>query len=323
MKHLEYIDGLKGFAIFLVVFAHVIAWSYDDLDAFQTNMKESWLFWMIYSFHMPLFFFISGYLAYLSFSRSSPFQIVKKRTLQLLLPYIAATFFVDFILQQTMNYWFLIALYWMYCVTAISQKIRWAHPLLLYVLIYGITIVFPSLNELEYLFIPSFKFHYVSFLLGFYLCKYPMVCDFLRNRFFPYSFFCFIFLFMLPLWASNFNAFLQMGGGKMDMIFRFMKSTCGVVCFYYLFELEWKNMPFASWFAKIGRDSLIIYIIHVLFKYAIPPLGKSLEVYMDYPVLVQMAYALPISILLIYVSLYTKVIFSRDSVLSTIILGKK
>lgn len=28
MKHLEYIDGLKGFAIFLVVFAHVIAWSY-------------------------------------------------------------------------------------------------------------------------------------------------------------------------------------------------------------------------------------------------------------------------------------------------------
>ena len=109
----------------------------------------------------------------------------------------------------------------------------------------------------------------------------------------------------------------------MDMIFRFMKSTCGVVCFYYLFELEWKNMPFASRFAKIGRDSLIIYIIHVLFKYAIPPLGKSLEVYMDYPVLVQMAYALPISILLIYVSLYTKVIFSRDSVLSTIILGKK
>lgn len=212
MKHLEYIDGLKGFAIFLVVFAHVIAWSYRDLDSFQTDMKVSWLFWIIYSFHMPLFFFISGYLAYLSFTRSSPFQIIKRRTLQLLLPYIAATLFVEFILQQTMNYWFLIALYWMYCVTAISQKIRWAHPLVLYVLIYGTTIIFPSLNDLEYLFIPSFKTHYISFLLGFYLCKYSKVCDFLRERFFPYSLLCFIFLFMLPLCFPNFNDYLQMWG---------------------------------------------------------------------------------------------------------------
>ena len=72
MKHLEYIDGLKGFAIFLVVFAHVIAWSYGDLDTFQTNIRASWLFWVVYSFHMPLFFAVSGYLAYRSFEHTTP-----------------------------------------------------------------------------------------------------------------------------------------------------------------------------------------------------------------------------------------------------------
>ena len=169
MKHLEYIDGLKGFAIFLVVFAHVIAWSYGDLDTFQTNIRASWLFWIVYSFHMPLFFVVSGYLAYRSFEHTTPWKMIKKRTIQLLLPYVAIELFVNFVLQQTMNYWFLIALYWMYVVTSVSQKVKLAYPVLLYVLIYGITILFPKLSEIDYLFITSFKDHYLSFLIGFYL----------------------------------------------------------------------------------------------------------------------------------------------------------
>ena len=43
-KHLDFIDSLKGFTIFLVVFAHVIAWSYIDYETILTDVKVSWLF---------------------------------------------------------------------------------------------------------------------------------------------------------------------------------------------------------------------------------------------------------------------------------------
>ena len=54
-KRLDYIDKLRGFAIILVVLGHL----------YLPNTKEGNLHpmaEMIYSFHMPLFFFISGYL---------------------------------------------------------------------------------------------------------------------------------------------------------------------------------------------------------------------------------------------------------------------
>lgn len=54
-KRLDYIDKLRGFAILLVVMGHL----YLPYTA-QGNSHP--VAEMIYSFHMPLFFFISGYL---------------------------------------------------------------------------------------------------------------------------------------------------------------------------------------------------------------------------------------------------------------------
>ena len=55
-KRLQYIDIIKGVAIILVVLAHLI----------QTNVVDGVhdeVFQLINSFHMPLFFFASGYIA--------------------------------------------------------------------------------------------------------------------------------------------------------------------------------------------------------------------------------------------------------------------
>lgn len=55
-KRLNWVDWAKTFGIFLVVFGH----------SFNPSSSEwSWeleLLNLIYSFHMPLFFFLSGYL---------------------------------------------------------------------------------------------------------------------------------------------------------------------------------------------------------------------------------------------------------------------
>ena len=65
-QRIEYIDAIKGLAIFLMVMGHAIAWNYDDYNAVcnfhpeQTiNVKmgggEIWKFF--YSFSILYFFF--------------------------------------------------------------------------------------------------------------------------------------------------------------------------------------------------------------------------------------------------------------------------
>lgn len=59
---IQWIDALKGFAILLVVFAHVAERYYKfDLVPTATHMFKT-IYNVVYSFHMPLFFIISGFL---------------------------------------------------------------------------------------------------------------------------------------------------------------------------------------------------------------------------------------------------------------------
>lgn len=55
-KRIEYIDALRGFTMFLVVFGHIVNTSRIDLDMFIIQL--------IASFRMPLFFFVSGFVGY-------------------------------------------------------------------------------------------------------------------------------------------------------------------------------------------------------------------------------------------------------------------
>lgn len=73
-----WLDIVKLFAIFLVVYGHCI-------QQFDDHYKESSLFLIIYSFHMPLFMMLSGYI--LDYTRLLNWrQIVTKRFCQLILP---------------------------------------------------------------------------------------------------------------------------------------------------------------------------------------------------------------------------------------------
>ena len=57
-NRISFIDQLKGITILLVVIGHLIE---------HNAGRDNFLWTFIYSFHMPLFMFISGYLAYVTF----------------------------------------------------------------------------------------------------------------------------------------------------------------------------------------------------------------------------------------------------------------
>ena len=70
---LNYIDTLKGLGIILVLIGHNYNLSHDEL-------AYKW----IYGFHMPLFFFLSGFLA-----KERPFRLEMKKCMEhLLIPFI-------------------------------------------------------------------------------------------------------------------------------------------------------------------------------------------------------------------------------------------
>lgn len=77
-QRIQYLDVCKGIGIILVVLGHIII----------TNPIRTW----IYSFHMPLFFFLSGYI--FCFSKTSSFKnFVNKRLKTIVVPYFVFAFF--------------------------------------------------------------------------------------------------------------------------------------------------------------------------------------------------------------------------------------
>lgn len=57
-QRIGYIDALRGFTMLLVVFSHIETFCYN------IPFNESILSSLFITFRMPMFFFISGYIAY-------------------------------------------------------------------------------------------------------------------------------------------------------------------------------------------------------------------------------------------------------------------
>ena len=121
VRRLGYIDGIKGFAITLMVMGHVIAWMFDDWRVLISTPSSPALLWnFIYSFHMPLFIFVSGYL----FGRKqingyeSYLKYVGRKFLSLLTPFfvmgIVVHYYYAFVYGKTYHwfaYWYLLTLF--------------------------------------------------------------------------------------------------------------------------------------------------------------------------------------------------------------------
>lgn len=74
----QFIDYARGFAIFLVVLGHAIQYGSGAEYLSSHQFQKEYLFIVIYSFHMPLFAFLSGYLFYLSKEKPFKKQITRK-----------------------------------------------------------------------------------------------------------------------------------------------------------------------------------------------------------------------------------------------------
>lgn len=217
-KRIEYFDATKGFAIFLMVFAHAIAWNFQDYKSiciFNPNQTQQeliggFLWQLIYSFHMPLFFLISGYFTYFDISDKTNKTIyiqkkIKNRTKRLLIPYIF-TGFIILSIRGNYGFWFLLSLWQLSLVGYLFNYISYIFNKknniisdIVLAILFGIITKILFENRLIYDFgnLGLFYEYVPAFIFGFLLRKYEILKNvfFLKNTFhyiISYLFFYFV-----------------------------------------------------------------------------------------------------------------------------------
>lgn len=174
------IDMLKGIAVLCVIWGHVIqALSADTMDFFENPV-----FKVIYSFHMPLFMLISGYLFYGSLGKRSLGQMIKNRITRLLLPILVwntLNYIVHIVvsllytqscqislggyLDALRNLWFLWAVLAASLIVAVIVK-KVPKKMRIPAMIFGsvFLLVFPYRWQIVWM--------YPYFIIGYYFCEY-------------------------------------------------------------------------------------------------------------------------------------------------------
>lgn len=90
-----YLNVVKGIAVFLMIWGHCIQYCAKDGFSYYDNA----LFQMIYSFHMPLFMLISGYLFFFSFDKRDLNALLVHRTQGMLQPIVFASILNLFLME--------------------------------------------------------------------------------------------------------------------------------------------------------------------------------------------------------------------------------
>ena len=128
-KRLSWLDSLRGFGIILITLGH--------LGCFE--LLERYL----YSFHVPLFFFISGYLYRRGTKPLNDY--IKKKTLTIFVPFVAWTLLstmVNVVLRYNMRPLLEKAL-------TIDGQLTWNSPLWFLLVLYFVEVLFALLDKLN------------------------------------------------------------------------------------------------------------------------------------------------------------------------------
>jgi fucose 4-O-acetylase-like acetyltransferase len=336
-KRLEYIDTIRGFAIFLVVIGHAIACSYQDWQEVcffsQTQPQEymvGGVVWqIIYSFHMALFFMVSGYLSGISnVSRENVGSRLKSKTLRLLVPYLATGYIIYFV-RGYWGYWFLLALFkmsilWM-IVYVLLKKLNtmmtlWKDVLLM-ALVYGflrglsifpLSESFSDVNLLKY---------FIPFCFGCLMRRHAVIEKMVRdNNVYTFCLVLFFLLFISRYFIGIPKLYTIVE--KIDFFFSISAlCACIAVCSFFMNGI---NHKFEIVFGYLGRVSMPIYILHFLFVIQKADIGAFfLKQNAATSITMQIVYSLIVSVIAIALSLFIYHILHHSSLIRLLMFGER
>ena len=277
-----YLDVVKGITIFLMLWTHCIQYcAMGSFDSFANPVYKA-----VYSFHMPLFMLVSGYLFFFSFQKRDLKKLLVHRAQSLLQPIVFCTIFNNLLMNlaysvlsgsgqfldghlltgMTMLLWFL------WCVLASSTAVGlackasekgWLQGILL---CGGMAFValFPE---------KDFQlFMYPFFVGGFLFAKHRKV---LLNWIGKWKYAVLLifpmllpryewthYIYLIPFWGTEYPGWFYLKTNA----FRFLIGFSGSAFVLVLVELVLRKLAscrFVRAIGKLGENSLQIYCLSV------------------------------------------------------------
>ena len=270
---IEYLDAIKGFAILLVVMGHVDAACYEDWNDVLQKTDIGAMFWwkVIYSFHMPLFFCVSGYLC----KSNGGGKFLLRKTRSLLLPFFSVGLTTSLLMGYYGTFtvpWFLRTLFIFICMNysydvinkLIKIKYEIVRVIYLYALFYVTYIIFHKYIYLSPIIDSEHfsHFNFYGFLLGIVLQHFHFI-EKLNDRNWTFTIVLTYFIAYLTL-MFIYKYYISYG------------YLAGVLAVWYLFKNAYTHEKSLRWWSFLGRHSLEIYLFHFFFIIHIPFVGKCL-----------------------------------------------
>ena len=309
-ERIAWVDAFRGFLIILVVLGHVL----------QTgNFDNNRLWNFIYSFHMPAFFVISGYVSYkISYDE----RLYVKRIKGLLIPWVSWVFLFGLFSNNLNDYvwkafyepdtslWFLITLFYIACfqnaLYFLSQKININLFILSFISFVILLLVHKTIEPSPFGFGWT-VYHFPYYVIGQYLryAKFELIQNRLFYILLPVFFILAFYWKRLEVPIILPNLFIAQ-----EYIIYFYKYACaitGSLALLYIFKTLSIFFSKRNLFVYAGQLSLGIYACHV-------PIIKFIRGW-------ELGYSLCF-VLTIFFSLLFVFCISKSSVLSRFFLGK-
>lgn len=269
------IDSLKGFAILLMVFGHLI-----QLTSIDSSYLSNPIYIFIYSFHMPLFIMISGFFFNKSSNQRSLKNVINNRVVTVLLPYFSWTtifIIIWFVLKgYNLNFfelmlkyfntflfvsklWFLWVLFICILLTSLDIYIqKYIGKISIVFLILFIYI----LPETEMFALISIKYMFPFFILGYYYNKYYNKL----HKCIPYISGVSLLLYpiMLFFWKEENFSFIIDFKNMEPIIYKYVAAFSGILVIIFVFRKIHTQFQL-NYFERIGKNSIAIYIISDYF----------------------------------------------------------
>lgn len=265
-SRLNWIDVSKGIGIILVVFGHVLR----GLDAAKINFPHfKNIDKFIYTFHMPLFFCLSGYFFIKSLNKGSREFVISKFS-TLLYPYLVWSFIqitIQFLLSNFINgkvelndvftffyprgqFWFLFALI---IFNLINYFFYLKYKLIGIFSLVCLSFFYFLLNDFEENLFNQIVFNLFFFNTGILFSEYK----FENNLFGDKKYL--IFTLAVLMFISLITIYLKF---ELNYTFlRYLIAICGIITIITFAYLFFRNNTILVYF---GKNSMIIYLMHIL-----------------------------------------------------------
>lgn len=270
-KRIAYLDAIKCLAILMVIDLHIL--SGNGFKHYDNLVSQ-----MMYAPVMPLFFFVSGFLAYKqSMNLKDVWDNIRGKFVFLIIPALVFRVGMDlmnlnspirFLSEGMINYWFTIVLFecflLYYLITLAIKNEKWRIGVLLALSVAGIGMLAidkdfgPAIFDLRRL-TKFFQFFVLGTLAKKFQSKYDTL---MHNEVFKASFVLlyFIVLFLLTYeMPSALHHFLR------DVALRYF-ATFAIISFFVCHESNLQQeTKWGSLIRLIGQNSLAIYLLHFFF----------------------------------------------------------